>query len=369
MPWVRRTRHLALGVAEDGSPAVVIRSLLTGRQVRLAPGELERLLAISVREWSWRTDGWTEQAATDGLLVSDEPREPLVALRHRDDELTELGWWPDAAALHAGARWEGVRGRAPRRDGSLPPRARPLGARLPAFPVRGGPRTELTPSGRDSALRDVLARRRTVRAFDGEPVTLDELSTLLRWVWGAHGTTRLAGNDVGVRRTSPSGGSFHPIEVYPLVRRVEGVEPGLYHYLTGDHALELVSAPDTRALIEEATAGQWFFADSDVAFVMTARFGRSFRKYRRHAKVYRAVFLDAGHLSQTFYLLCTELGLGPWITAALDESVVERALGIDPLVEGVVAVCGCGRPAGSSPLEPTFVPVKTTKGPEGPSIV
>jgi nitroreductase len=77
--------------------------------------------------------------------------------------------------------------------------------------------------------------------------------------------------------------------------------------------------------------------------------------------VYRAVFLDAGHLSQTFYLLCTELGLGPWITAALDESVVERALGLDPLHEGVVAICGCGRPATESPvgpLEPAFTPIE-----------
>ena len=98
---------------------------------------------------------------------------------------------------------------------------------------------------------------------------------------------------------------------------------------------------------------------------MTARFGRSFRKYRRHAKVYRAIYLDAGHLSQTFYLLCTELGLGPWITAALDESVVERALGLDPLRESVVAVCGCGRPraeAATPPLEPLFAPLEPNVG-------
>jgi putative peptide maturation dehydrogenase len=363
LPWVRRTRHLSLDVADDGSSTVIVRSLLTGRPVRLAPGELERLLAFAVREWTWHDDAWTEQLASDGLLVSDEPREPFVGLRRRDEELTALGWWPNAATLHIGARWEGVRARTPRRDGSLPRRTRPLGQPLTAFPVRGGARTELPPSERESPLRDVLAQRRTVRTFAGQPVTLAELATLLRWVWGAHGTIRLAGGDVGVRRTSPSGGSFHPIEVYPLVRRVDGLDPGLYHYLSGEHALELVSALDgesARTLLDDATAGQWFFADSDVAFVMTARFGRSFRKYRRHAKIYRAVFLDAGHLSQTFYLLCTELGLGPWITAALDESVIERALEIDPVREGVIAVCGCGRPASDGPtppLEPSFAPL------------
>lgn len=367
MPWVRRTRHLTLDVAEDGGSKLVVRSLLTGRRVRLAPGEFETLLAVSDRSWSWcvQDDAWIERLGADGLLVTDEPREPFVALRRRDDELTALGWWPDAAALHAGARWEGVRARVPRQDGSMPPRPPHVAPALPALPIRGGRRTELPRSERDSPLREVLARRRTVRTFDvGSPVELAELATLLRWVWGAHGTLRLAGDDVGLRRTSPSGGSFHPIEVYPLVRNVAGLEPGLYHYLGGEHALELVEPLDessARTLMEDATAGQWFFASSDVAFVMTARFGRSFRKYRRHPKIYRAVFLDAGHLSQTFYLLCTELGLGPWITAALDESVLERALGLDPLHEGVVAVCGCGRPqsiAPTGPLDPTFTPLE-----------
>jgi hypothetical protein len=60
-------------------------------------------------------------------------------------------------------------------------------------------------------------------------------------------------------------------------------------------------------------------------FVMTARFARSFWKYRRHAKILRAILLDAGHLSQTFYLVCTQLGLGPYITAAIDDAELERA--------------------------------------------
>jgi putative peptide maturation dehydrogenase len=366
MPWVRRTRHLAFGVDEDGGSRVVVRSLLTGRRVRLAPDELGALLAVSDRSWTWRADGdgWADQLGSDGLLVTDDPREPFAGLRSRDEELTALGWWPDAAALHLGARWEGVRARVPRSDGSMPRRTAHVAPALPAFPVRGGVRAELPRSGCDSPLRDVLAQRRTVRAFDpGRPVQLGELATLLHWVWGAHGTIRLAGDDVGLRRTSPSGGSFHPIEVYPVVRNVEGLAPGVYHYLGGEHALELVGALDeasARELLDDAMAGQWFFAASDVAFVMTARFGRSYRKYRRHAKVYRAVYLDAGHLSQTFYLLCTELGLGPWITAALDESVVERALGLDPLHEGVVAICGCGRPSTSpaGALEPAFDPVE-----------
>jgi SagB-type dehydrogenase family enzyme len=90
---------------------------------------------------------------------------------------------------------------------------------------------------------------------------------------------------------------------------------------------------------------------------MTARFARSFWKYRRHAKILRAILLDAGHLSQTFYLVCTQLGLGPYITAAIDDAELERALDLDPLFEAPLAVCGCGRaPAERSAARPRVSP-------------
>src|SRR5579862_767977 len=365
MPWVRRTRHLSLSACGGGDARVVVRSLLGGEQTELSLARLRSFLRVPVRSWTWfaEDDAWVDELGRAGLLVSDDPQEPFEGFRRRDAELTALGWWPDAAALHVGARWDGVRARVPGRDGSPAPARRYAGAPLPAFPDRGGPRTDLPRSGAESPFRRLLTGRRTVRTFvETPPVHLTEVATLLRWVWGAHGTTRLAGNDTGLRRTSPGGGALHPIEVYPVVMRVEGLEPGVYHYLGGEHVLESVAALDegsARTLVEQAAAGQWFFAQAAVAFVMTARFRRSFRKYQRHPKIYRAVFLDAGHLSQTFYLLCTELGLGPWITAALDETVLERALGLQPLDEGVVAVCGCGRPAGTSggPLQPVFTPL------------
>jgi putative peptide maturation dehydrogenase len=365
MPWVRRTRHLATSVGEGDLPEIVVRSLLTGRRVRLAPEGLARLLDVPVRSWTWfdETDAWVDELGRNGLVVSDSPELPFPDLRRRDDDLTALGWWPEAAALHVGGRWDGVRTRVRDRSGSLSPRAYP-GAPLPALPVRGGPVTPLPRSDGDSPLRQVLARRRTVRTFDDtRPVEAAEVAALLRWVWGAHGTVRLAGGDVGLKRTSPSGGSLHPIEVYPVVRRVAGLEPGLYHYLGGEHALERIAALDegsARSLVENGTAGQWYFAEADVAFVMTARFWRKYRKYRRHPKAYRVMLLEAGHLSQTFYLLCTELGLGPWVTAALVDGVLEQALGLDPLDEGIVAMCGCGRPRSDrplAPLEPSFAPL------------
>jgi nitroreductase len=68
--------------------------------------------------------------------------------------------------------------------------------------------------------------------------------------------------------------------------------------------------------------------------------------------------MDAGHLSQTFYLVCTQLGLGPFVTAAIDEGEIGRTLELDLLFEGPLALCGCGRaPAIPSRLDPAFRPL------------
>jgi hypothetical protein len=49
-----------------------------------------------------------------------------------------------------------------------------------------------------------------------------------------------------------------------------------------------------------------------------------------------------------------------WVSSTLDEDVLERALGLVPLYEGVIAACGSGRQKtsdGDGLLQPSFVPL------------
>lgn len=81
-------------------------------------------------------------------------------------------------------------------------------------------------------------------------------------------------------------------------------------------------------------AGQRHFMKAHVVIVLASRFRRTFWKYRNHAKAYRAVILDAGHLSQMLYLAATERGLAAFITAAVNECDIEQIFGLDPMLEG-----------------------------------
>ena len=65
--------------------------------------------------------------------------------------------------------------------------------------------------------------------------------------------------------------------------------------------------------------------------------------------------MDAAHMSQTFYLLCADLHLGAFVTAAVNNGDVDDRLGLDGFTEGTLIACGCGRPAKRvSGLQPTF---------------
>jgi putative peptide maturation dehydrogenase len=348
-------------------------SALSGEEVRLEPGELELLLAVPTDRWVRDEDAgdpaFVRRLAVQGLLVSDEPDPLLVELRRRDERLTSPPWNIYAALHRAMTAWRDVEVAVSDEQSSGNELALELARGSPAFVERHGPPPShfhhvaeprpLPPAEREGALYDALRGRSTTRGFEpGARLTAEELSLVLRYVWGCHGTARLGEDVVVLKKTSPSGGSLHPIEVYPLVRSVDGIEPGLYHYSVEHHALELLERleeSETEALARSFLGGQWYFASAQVIFVMAARFHRSFWKYRDHEKAYTAILIDAGHLSQTFYLVCADLGLGAFVAGAINDATIDERLGLRTFEEGSLVICGCGRPAPSG-LEPRFEP-------------
>jgi putative peptide maturation dehydrogenase len=200
-----------------------------------------------------------------------------------------------------------------------------------------------------TALDAVLDRRETHRLFDrARPLTLETVAQVLARSFGATGAAALGGGLSALRKRSPSGGGMHPVEAYPLIVDVEGVAPGWYHYRACDHRLaplRALSREDARASIGALAAGQEYFASAPLLVALTLRFPRHHWKYPQHARAYRVMLLEAGHLSQTFYLAATDAGLGAFITAAINDADVDAALGLDGVEEGCIALLGCGHPA------------------------
>ncbi|WP_395571210.1 SagB family peptide dehydrogenase [Streptomyces sp. BK79] len=190
-----------------------------------------------------------------------------------------------------------------------------------------------------------LRRRRTTRRFAaGHPLSVRRLSTLLHWTGGVQHRVDLPGFGVSLLKASPSGGSRHPVEIYPVIRSAVGIPPGLYHYAPDIHALEpLREEPPADEEILHWCGDQSFTARAPVLFLYTAVLERSAWKYPM-GRTYRALFADLGHLSQTAYLAGTALDLGVFFTAAIRDETVERELDLHWNSEIPLGVSGFGVP-------------------------
>src|SRR4029077_20513059 len=166
---------------------------------------------------------------------------------------------------------------------------------------------------------------------------LETVSKLLSLVWGV--TDYLHSPMFGklARKTSPSGGARHPGEVYLMALRVKGLRAGLYHYHPAHHCLETINTNATRNKAWLYCAHQDYVRNAAALFLMTAVFRRAMWKYHQ-PRAYRVVLLDAGHLCQTFCLVATWLGLAPFCTAALKDTLIEKDLGIDGIGESVLYI-------------------------------
>jgi putative peptide maturation dehydrogenase len=335
-----------------------------GEEHRVSRDELELLLAVPANDWTATDALATDLAPTlveRGLLVADGDE--------NDERLRSSGWNRHAAAYHFLTRWRDVDIRngdgevIAANEADIRAFLELRGPAPPAFrPVEAPSRVVDLPKVRpDGDLYSVLARRRTTRGFDeSRPLPLEELALVLDQVFGCHGHVTAAGGGLEMlKRTSPSAGGLHPIEAFPLVLNVAGVDAGIHQYDASRHMLELIEPiePDSvKAVAARFVCGQTYFATAHVLLLLVARFERSYWKYRDHPKAYASILLDAGHLSQTLYLVATERGLGAFVTTVVNNAEIDERLGLDGVDEGTVAVCGVGVPGATTPFDPEFRP-------------
>lgn len=352
--WVALAAHLDLEVPLEESQVLALRKIprdewVAADSLAVAEADLTFLLA-------------------QGLCLSEEAGFQSGP-RGADDAIRASYWWPLSAVAHRHARWHGLDSVATMETNGLTT-ATAMRARLgepPAEVTARVPAEQRLPLPRkdDDALHRHWQCRATCRNFDeGEKLSRAALALMLQRVLMAQGQLPADDGLVFLKKNVPSGGSLHPTTAYLLVQRVQDVDAGLYHYHPVDHALEPLATLEQSELSElsrRLLAGQHWFSSAPVLVFLVTRFDRSFWKYRHHTKGYRALVLDAGHISQALYLSAHDLGLGAFVTAAVNEVDIEHAFGLDPLREGVLAVCGFGaraheqRNAELDPLEQVWV--------------
>ncbi len=193
-----------------------------------------------------------------------------------------------------------------------------------------------------STLRDALQARRTHRRFTDAPVSGQDIGTLLGATFGVQAWAHAEEGPLALK-TAPSGGARHSLEAYAWVRRGDDVAPGLYHYRADCHALSRLSGREFAESVTTWLPAQTGYEEAPLVVVLASELARVAWRYQS-ARAYRVVLIEAGHLAQTFCLVAAAIGLAPFCTAALADSAIEAALGLDGDASPVIYAMGAGQP-------------------------
>ncbi|MBA5942811.1 MAG: SagB/ThcOx family dehydrogenase [Methanophagales archaeon] len=171
----------------------------------------------------------------------------------------------------------------------------------------------------ETSIEEALLRRRSVRDYTGEPLTLSEVSQLL---WAAQGITAPAWGG----RTAPSAGATYPLEVYLVVGDVKNLPVGVYRYEPEGHRLVRVLESDKRVELSRAALGQAWVREGAVSIVFSAVYERTTRRYGDRG--IRYVHMEVGHAGQNVHLQAVSLNLGTVVVGAFHDEEVKRVLNL-----------------------------------------
>jgi len=206
------------------------------------------------------------------------------------------------------------------------------------------PRVDLVPKSWDSlsmSVGQMIKDRRTHREIVDKSMSIEDLSTLLVRGAGLNGCISVGEKLTRDGRTYPSGGGLYPLEVYPIVLNVTGVDPGVYHFDVRNQCINLLYGGDVREKVKDAYLGEKMLDSVAVCFLVTAIFKRTSFKYGERS--YRLVNIEAGHLVQNVLCVGQALGLSIVPVNGFFDRRLEKLINVDGVEESILytAIGGC----------------------------
>lgn len=184
------------------------------------------------------------------------------------------------------------------------------------------------------SLIDVINKRRSRRKFTKELLNLEELSFLL---WVTQGVQQIIGNNSATWRTVPSGGSRHPFETYLYISLVEGIQPGLYRYLSIEHKLYRLR----ENLDQPFPIDKTLVAKAPVVFIWTVIPYRT--EWRYGPICYKIIAQETGHICQNLYLACESIGAGCCAVGAFSQELMDEYINVDGKEEFAIYTARVGK--------------------------
>ena len=159
-------------------------------------------------------------------------------------------------------------------------------------------------------LFEALDARQSKRSFSQEPISLQDLSTLL---WAAYGLNREDG-----RRTAPSARNWQQFDIYLIMA------DGWYVYDHLQHAIIKKGVDDLR----EHAGSQDFVKTAPLNLIFVSDHDRITGVSREKQEFNSAT--DVGYISQNVYLFCASQGLATVVRGLLDRDKLHQLMQLRP---------------------------------------
>jgi len=193
--------------------------------------------------------------------------------------------------------------------------------------IEGAQLTYILPSPKTDgnvSVEKALMNRRSHRHFQDKAISAEQLSQIL---WAAYGITMPRPDHPNLRgglRTTPSAGATFPLEIYAIIGNVEGIEPGVYRYISEEHKIVRTIDRDVRSELTQAALRQRMVMEAPASVFFSAVFNRTTGVYGERGRRY--VYMEIGHSAQNVYLQAEALGLGTCAIGAFSDGRVRELL-------------------------------------------
>ena len=163
-------------------------------------------------------------------------------------------------------------------------------------------------------LMKALEKRRSIRKWNDNPITEQELSNLL---WAACGITKNKYGNVKSKRTAPSACNSQEIRVYVLL------EKGVFLYNEENHELIEIISEDIR----EHIGTQKMMKSAPMGLVFVADLSRMTSPVLRNNEAQRfSAWVDTGYISQNVYLYCAASDLGTVVLSLVNRDKLHQLM-------------------------------------------
>jgi len=183
----------------------------------------------------------------------------------------------------------------------------------------------------DRDIEEVMLSRRSGKLWKNTTLSLQLLSNIL---FHANKEGNESRKEVENSISKKSGlekmliSAFSSLETYFFAFKVEGLDPGIYHYDMQKHAVVKIKEGMFNNELVKMCIGQRMPRSCSCAFILTSVWERYMFRYR-HTRAYRNLLINVSELAHKYILLATGYTLSNWITPAIEEAYAESLLNID----------------------------------------